>query len=126
MELPSEIDSFSALLALLALSTKNSIEANAPLLHEAVYNLRENKSFNKFFGNYFFQRRGSYHYSRDLEVDFGNLELSFLLSNKNPSLSVYTIEDKIKSAFEKYTKPKISPESLGELEAMAAEFSKCI
>ena len=126
MECMTATEGRFVLQGILALSGKEKIEASTPCLHETIYQLSIMDAFRDLLGSYIFQDRGKYHYSRRLEIDFRNLELAFMLSNQNPSLSKYTINSNAKEKFEKYTKSKFSADDIPILEAMASKFADLI
>lgn len=117
----SSFDVIKGILSLAPEGQKN-ISCSIPVLHSAIYKLKTEDKYSKFFEEYLFEDRVHYKFSRGFQTDIGNLEMSGHLSTVNPDFVDYTIQEKLKNTFQLYTKKRFKTEEFSLLSEMANDF----
>jgi hypothetical protein len=122
IEMKQQWKSYDVLKAMLALMGRKGFSASAPRVHQAVYNLAKKSEFVPFLGAYLFEQRGNFLFSKELQLDFSNMELAGLLSSPNPDFVNYMVCPKLAEVFETYVKPRFSEDEIEMLSQISKEF----
>ncbi|MBC8418743.1 MAG: hypothetical protein H8E10_09145 [Desulfobacterales bacterium] len=114
---------FDVIKGLFAFLNKDTISSASPVIHSALYNLTKKDKYKKFLKEYVFDHRSYFPFSRDLHTDLLNLQQSGHLSAQNPDFIEYTVNSKLKTTFELYTKNLFSEQEIAILKELAKDFT---
>lgn len=113
---------FDVIKGMLAKLDCDKICAATPAIHKAVHALAHKPEFQDMLAEYTFESRTFFPFSREIETDLSNLEMSGHLATPNPLLREYALTEKLRRTFEDYTAERFTQEELRVLEDMAEEF----
>lgn len=115
---------FDVVKGIFALLSQDSLPASTPLLHGALYRLKECDAYKILLAGFTFEHRGHFPYCRAFHADLVSLEMSGHLSTLNPDLTEYVRKPKLQGTFNKYGKPRFSPQEMAALKCLAANFER--
>jgi len=115
---------FDVIKGIFALMSKDSLPASTPLLHDALSRLKERDAYKALLAGFTFEHRGHFPYCRAFHNDLVSLEMSGHLSTLNPDLTEYVRKPKLQGTFNKYGRPRFSPQEMAVLERLAADFER--
>lgn len=117
-----EWTAFDVIKGMLAKLDCDKICAATPAIHRAVHALAQKPEFKDLLAEYTFESRTFFPFSREIETDLSNLEMSGHLATPNPLLREYALTEKLERTFEKYTAQRFTETELAILDDMAGAF----
>lgn len=110
------------IMAILAITSKDSIDKNPTKIHSAIYELSKQEMWKKYLADFYFDVSGISPYSELLDQVLSRLETSCMLATPNPRYSKYHLEkDYLAKALTKFSEPEKE-----NLTCMAKEFETFI
>lgn len=113
---------FDVVKGLLALLPVEKITSDESILQSALYNLYKNPKYKRFLKEYLFDINGHFPFSRDFETTLVNMKMSGIMYTYGLNFKEYTLNPKLKTSFEKHTKPLFNESELETLTQMSKEF----
>jgi hypothetical protein len=117
---------FDTIKALLVFLTRDEVPARASILHSAIYELCKVKKWQPLLGGYFFEKRGSFPFSIELQSDLINLEQAGQLSTPNPDFVRYKRQPKLTNTFKRYGQSKFTAKEIASLKEMARALERTL
>jgi len=117
---------FKAILAAMREDGKRTFSADDPKIHDAIAGFQKDARYAKYWGQFQFEDRGRFYYSRELNTAIWALQMAGLLSCMGPDLDRYLILKKLTAYWEEDMREHYSEENVEAIREMAKEFAKAV